>query len=348
MRTFGDLVHSVVQRRRRLGRSGMFAMSAVVLIGACDPGPGCAPAPDAQQSAGAPAAATPDAAPAGAVFSEDFTTAAGADRFDWQLHASANGGPCGTVSQDCAPIMATDHAEHNMACEGPTTFRSLPAVTPADFAVIDPGSTSNIYYCAPGNDAAKGHMMTTIDTTGVAVLSFSPKQTFTNVRKVCFDINTNNNIGAGKWVNAWIVPVGSVAANGGRFDFADEPALDIDQQAPGPDDFHFKYMDGSLVGPNDFIWWEWNRRASESATRFTQCVEQTAPGQLTYTRDLPVDANGDGVVDPGVAETVTRTGAGDIPRGAVRVIFQDGSYNPEKHGSVTGAITWHWDNINIS
>ena len=126
--------------------------------------------------------------------------------------------------------------------------------------------------------------------------------------------------------------VGSVAANGGRFDFADEPALDIDQQAPGPDDFHFKYMDGSLMGPGGFFWWEWNRRASESATRFTQCVEQTAPGQLTYTRDLPVDANGDGVIDPGVAETVTRTGAGDMPDGTVRVIFQDGSYNPEKHG----------------
>ena len=141
-----------------------------------------------------------------------------------------------------------------------------------------------------------------------------PKQTFTERTKVCFDINTNDNIGAGKWINAWIIPTSSVAANGGRFDFADEPALDPEQQAPGPDDFHFKYFDGSLIGPNGFIWWEWTPRASESATRFTQCVEQTAPGQLTYTRDLPVDANGDGVIDPGVAETVTRTGTGEPAR----------------------------------
>ena len=196
-------------------------------------------------------------------------------------------------------VWETDHAEHNTACEGPTTFRHLPAGRPADFAVLDPGSTPNIYYCAPGNDAAKGHMMTAVDTDGVVILSFSPKQTFRDVRKVCFDVNTNNDIGAGKWVNIWIVPTSSVAANGGRFDFADEPGLDPHQQPPGPGDFHFKYFDGSLVGPGGFFWWEWPRRASESATRFTQCVEQSAPGLLTYTRDLPVDANGDGVIDAG-------------------------------------------------
>ena len=75
--------------------------------------------------------------------------------------------------------------------------------------------------------------MTMVDTDRCRVLSFSPKQMFTDVSKVCFDINTNNNIGAGKWVNAWIVPTSSVAANGGRFDFADEPGLDPEQQAAG-------------------------------------------------------------------------------------------------------------------
>ena len=50
---------------------------------------------------------------------------------------------------------------------------------------------------------------------------------------------------------------------------------------------------------------------------------------------------------PGVGDTVTRTGPGNLPDGDVRVIFQDGNYNPSKHGG-EGAITWHWDNITIS
>jgi hypothetical protein len=180
------------------------------------------------------------------------------------------------------------------------------------------------------------------------VLSFSPKQTFDDVSRVCFDINTNDNIGSGKWINVWVVPLASVAANGGRFDFADEPDLDPEQGVAGPDDFHFKYFDGSLEGPDGFFWWEWPNRASESATRFTQCVEQTGPNQLTYTRDLPCDGNGDGRIDAGVCETLTRNTAGNLPDGPVRVIFQDGSYNPDKHGTVTGGITWHWDNLIIS
>jgi hypothetical protein len=52
-------------------------------------------------------------------------------------------------------------------------------------------------------------------------------------------------------------------------------------------------------------------------------------------------------MEPGVASTETRTGPGNLPDGPARVIFQDGSYNPDKHGG-TGGITWHWDNIQIS
>lgn len=356
------LLQGPVRRlRRRPARSGLFALSAVLLVGACEPAPSCAPQPtDAPGSAGPAAAPAPppaqtptpppagaSAPPVGAQFFEDFVTSAGADRFDWQLHASSDSGtPCGP-STSCSPIWATDHAEHDMACGAPTTRRTIPAGVPNDFTVLDPDVTPNIYYCAPGGDVAKGHMMTAVDTDGVVIVSFSPKQTFRDVRKVCFDVNTNTDIGAGKWVNAWIVPVSSIAANGGRFDFADAPDLDPQQQAPGPNDFHFKYFDGSLVGPNGFDWWAWDRRASESATRFTQCVEQTAPGQLTYTRDLPVDANRDGVMEPGVGETLTQIGSGNLPDGDVRVIFQDGNYNPSKHGGA-GAITWHWDNISVT
>ena len=35
------------------------------------------------------------------------------------------------------------------------------------------------------------------------------------------------------------------------------------------------------------------------------------------------------------------------PTGPVKVIFQDGSYNPVKHGGSADRLTWHWDNIAI-
>jgi opacity protein-like surface antigen len=299
----------------------------------------------------APPPATTSPPPAADGFSEDFTLPSAMARFDYQLHNGANGGPCGAPNTECGTITATDRAEHDMNCGAPTTHRHIDAQPVGDLIVLDPAVSPLMYYCAPGGDPAKGHMMTVVETAGVASLSFSPKQTFTDVTRLCFDINTNGNIGAGKWVNAWIVPTASLEANGGRFDFADAPDLDPEQHAPGPNDFHLKYFDGSLIaakGSTGLLdWWEWPRRASESATRFTQCVEQTAPNTLTYTRDLPADRNGDGIMDPGVAETVTRTGAGTLPTGPVRVIFQDGTYNPDKHGG-TGGITQHWDEIRIS
>ena len=343
-----DMASLRARARARLGRrwrpvqSGLLAVSAVLLVGACDPWSGCAPQPSAQRST---AEQTP--VPSGAAFFEDFATAAGVGRFDWQLHSGANGGPCGTGNNGCGLIDATDRAEHDMSCGAPTTHRHIDPQPVHDFLVLDPATSPLMYHCAPGNDAAKGHVMTIVETTGVLSLSFSPRQVFTDINKLCFDINTNNNMGAGKWINAWIIPTWSLAENGGRFDFADQPDLDPEQEVPGPEDWHMKYFDGSLISSSGLNWWEWSRRASESATRFTQCVEQTGPNQLTYTRDFPADPNGDSVLDPGVATTETQTGPGNLPDGPVRVIFQDGSYNPDKHGG-NGGVTWHWDNITIS
>ena len=45
--------------------------------------------------------------------------------------------------------------------------------------------------------------------------------------------------------------------------------------------------------------------------------------------------------------TVTYTTPGAFPNGPVRVIFQDDTYDADKHGG-TGLYTWHWDNITIS
>lgn len=308
----------------------------------------------------APAPTTTTPPPSGFQWFDDFAASTSVDRYDWQLHSAGSGHPpqhCGDGVTACGLITATDRAEHNMACGSPTTFRHIDAQPVHDFLVINPNVSPLIWYCNPGNTAASGHVMTAIETEGVVTLSMSPKQTFTNVTKVCFDVNTNDNIGAGKWVNLWVVPTSSIAANGGRFDFADAPDLDPNAYAPGPNDWHMKYMDGSLLSSTGLDWWEWYRRASESATRFTQCAAETGPNQITYTRDLPCDGPDAGTeMDPGVCETQTRTGTGQLPNGTVRVILQDSSYNPDKHGGAGDnpgsspmdfGITWHFDNVTV-
>ena len=37
-----------------------------------------------------------------------------------------------------------------------------------------------------------------------------------------------------------------------------------------------------------------------------------------------------------------------FPTGAVKVIFQDASYNPTKHNGTVDRLSWHWDNISVS
>ena len=50
----------------------------------------------------------------------------------------------------------------------------------------------------PGGDPDKGHMMTSVNTEGYVTAWFSPKQTFHNVTKVCWDQNITD-LGGGKW-----------------------------------------------------------------------------------------------------------------------------------------------------
>ena len=88
----------------------------------------------------------------------------------------------------------------------------------------------------------------------------------------------------------------------------------------------------------------WQRRlTSDKAARFQHCMVDNENGTVTLSQGRP-----DGSV-------ATQTVSGDLPGGAVRVVFQDDNYNPDKHfdGSMhppAGAhlYTWHWDNIQIS
>ena len=103
------------------------------------------------------------------------------DRFDrgysgvspWEWN---NGGGAGATT--------SFHGDHNEACEGPTTQRTVSFGT-----AQNPDFDQLFWYCAPGNDPAKGHLMTGLDTLGYNIAWFAPKPTFSKVSEVCWDIN---------------------------------------------------------------------------------------------------------------------------------------------------------------
>ena len=71
------------------------------------------------------------------------------------------------------------------------------------------------------------HMMTSMgDVDGYSLVWFSPNQTFTNVRRVCWDVNLTN-LGNRQWWEVAIVPVGEPEL------FADVGAADLPEQGPG-------------------------------------------------------------------------------------------------------------------
>ena len=61
------------------------------------------------------------------------------------------------------------------------------------------------WHCAPGGDPAKGHVMTGVDTVGYNIAWFSPKPMFTNVTKVCWDINLTDDVEPRKWTQVLFV-----------------------------------------------------------------------------------------------------------------------------------------------
>lgn len=269
-------------------------------------------------------------------FFEDFSTAESVNRFEWRVHVggAANGARLGSSAADGNPNVAWV-GEHNTACAGPDTLRDVRGGQTTG----DPfGDT--VWWCAPGGDASKGHVMTAIDTASVAVLSFSPPQAFSGISRVCWDQNANN-LGGGKWANMHIVPASNVAANGGRLDYTGQPVFDVDQIVPPGDAITVVGFTGNMSayrGQNQILS-EGGPSAgfmSDSpAPRFQNCVQDLRNGTIRFS-----------IVRPsGTTDVFDR--AGSFPAGPVRVIFQDWAYNPAKHAG-TGHLTWHWDNISIS
>jgi hypothetical protein len=283
--------------------------------------------------------------PSGSSFSESFATDQHA-RFDWQLRTHGQ-----------SVVAPSFIGEHDDACHDPTTHRQVSS-TVSSGANVDISGTRLLWWCAPTGDPLSGHMMTALDTTGIASESFSPKQTFASPTTVCWDQNMND-LGGGKWVNVYVVPAPDVAAHGGiGYDAGTAlPFLGAESEAGlqrvPASGYQLTWLRGTLLGGADGHEIAWKSYSpggyiSDPAPRFQICIENSGAVIRIHRPDGTIDVYGDGNTANGDAN-----GAGDVlperfPTGDVRVIFQDASYNPTKHDGFVDHLTWHWDNILVA
>jgi hypothetical protein len=283
----------------------------------------------------------PTTSPAGAQFAATFDTPG--DFFGrFQTYAGNfidnQGDRTDTFLRNGGGTPAVVRGDHDMSCGGPDTVRTLD--------VRNPDTSQYFWYCAPGGDPANGHVMTGFDTTGYAVMSFSPKQSFTNVHKVCWDLNATEE-GGGKWTNLMIVAEADYQMHAPRLDyvtngFNDEGGLggpnlqDGEHPTPvwGIKDFRGSQL--QFIGDDapfvDFT----AHTTTDKAARYQHCVQNNPAGGADLSVDRP--EGGTSHYHLPVA----------IPSGAVRVIFQDDMYDPVKRDLYDPShVTWHWDNILI-
>jgi hypothetical protein len=281
------------------------------------------------------------------LFAEDFASEENfRERFE-----TYTGNYC-TAGTECRPedIPEAIHqfgGAHSMVCEPPPSQRTVNISDHDDL----------FWWCAPGGPPT-GHLMTGLNTSGYSLVTFAPKESFTDVSEVCWDVSLAD-LGGGKWFNVVLVPEATYLShpntNPQREKDGEGPyRLDYvtpDFTAPdGPGDFNIQDLgsgEGALVGVKQFRGTTqiyegatqlafdsnlWTAGADES-TRYTHCFRDNRDGTLTYTQQRATELH-------------TVTANGSFPSGPVRVLFQDDTYDADKHGG-TGRYTWHWDNIQI-
>ena len=281
--------------------------------------------------------ANPNAAPSnlsGPAFFEDFKTPTSyKERFDYGWSGEWNAGSMfGADRNDW-------HADHGMSCENPNTSNRTIHLTSQQQA-----GEAAYYYCMPDGNQDKGHVMTTVNTEGYVTVWFSPKPTFRNVSKVCWDQNITD-LGGGKWtVVNFLTPAEYAGKTDLGYTSPDFPMGGGPSSPQGPAANGVKVFRGGMSSYTNGQFHEGARgvTVSDKAARYKHCVIDNGNGTLTTTIAQP---NG---------RTVARKITGKIPDGDIRVQFGDDSYNPDKHFDTrgaepnsTGRYTWHWDNIEV-
>lgn len=326
--------------------------------------------------------------PSGVQFSEDFSTSAGFyDRFDfgWSQHQpDKNGDGDGADPGESEDIATQSHlthswlGDHNHDCSPPDTspnqfpdrYRTIEIhpgmgpITPQQVA-DQTSKAQTFWWCAPGNDAAKGHLMTGMSGEAYVIAWFSPKQTFTDVSRVCWDQNTTTM--DSKWTNVVIAPLSDVAAATAYKGFLDlgfdppghQPANNGNPATQGPTtDLYAANGVGVRVQNGNMSYWQGNHyiggeeldqwyQNPDRATRYRHCLIDNGNGTVTATQDRPAQCNirNGGMTTCGHRE---RTFSGAFPNGQVRVVFHDDQYDPVKRGGYDPTRqTWHFDQIEI-
>lgn len=296
---------------------------------------------------------TPGAACSGSVtFCEDFSNPdAFTSRFvhdvgdyvDFQHHHT-------DYLIDCCPWVDTnqntigDHAGPDPMCGVPETGRTL--------SNSEPGDRSQYFWQCGPTGPASSHLMTAFDSTGYNVVSFAPARSFTNVTKVCWEVNATDE-GGGKWTNMILVPEALYQQFAPRMDYV---KFDFNNDnAPG--DFNIQQGDHpatKVFGVNDFRGTQFvyngadvlahpggdtAQVTTDKRARYQHCFEKTGAATARLTVARPSGGTDVYNVDVGSA----------WPTGQVRVIFQDEMYDPPKReGYDPSHVTWHWDNIQIT
>jgi len=252
--------------------------------------------------------------------------------------------------------ITTFHGDHNMACDAPTTSRDVTLSGTAekfDYSQV-------FWWCAPKGPPS-GHVMTAVDTTGYNIAWFSPKQMFTDVSQVCWDINETlmsrrkwtqvvfvSAADAGRYPSGSLSDIGSIARGSGGFDLGFTNPDFQDENGTG---FHpssstagFRNLDGSANWFQGTSWVEQfvgpvapdREQTTDKAARFKHCLTNGPGNTVILTKATPTTG------------TVVRILAGHIPPGPVRVVFQDDEYDGMKDDRYdANVLTWHWDNIHV-
>ena len=331
-----------MKRKNILRSAGGVLLAPMVLLSGCPQQ--CAPAPEPAAPAYAPPpgeGGSPAPVPGGQFLATFDTAADFYSRFD-----TYTGNYC-TNGVSCRPEenggVVTFPGDHNESCSGPDQQRTVYVA-----------NHSNLFWhCAPGGDPAKGHVMVGLDTSGYAITAFSPKQSFSNVSRICWDVSLTD-LGGGKWFNVVIVPestfVTSPNVNPWRAAEYEGPYR-LDYTSPGfnatdaPGDFNIQggptagvkiFRNSLSVWTNNasdsFVWTGPGISAGDDrATRYRHCITDNRNGTLTLTQ-----------------HDRSFTFGGSLPSGWVRVIFQDDTYDSIKHDGRPAFKTWHVDNISIS
>lgn len=256
-------------------------------------------------------------------------------------------------STSCRPEDINDsikqfQGSHNTACEAPPTQRTVTVSNHVNF----------FWWCAPGGPAT-GHVMTGLNSSGYALVNFAPQQSFTNIAEICWDMSLAD-LGGGKWANVVIVPDMTLQShpntNPRRVQDGEGPWR-LDYVTPdftasnGPGDFNIQDLGsgtGAIFGVKVFRGTTQIYRGStvlyedfdsftagaDETIRWHHCFRDNGNNTVTYTQQRATEL-----------QTITVTGS--FPNGASHVLFQDDTYDADKHGG-TGRYTWHWDNIQIT